>query len=146
MTPAARDLITAFQAAESIEQMAPLLAEDGFDAEALRLLQVWTRWDHRWTPPADPVPDDGRPTARAYGWLVRGLALDYVAIGMAANVSRAVARQKLALLLGAQLVYPDGSIAKTARAALTSAAMGAMKKKRDKSDKPKKPTSEDDAN
>lgn len=119
MNQASRDLIAAFQAGEQNEVATVLLdEEDGFDVSALRVLAAWTTMDHRWTEPDRPCPDGGRPTARAYAWLMSGLSVDYTAIADAAGTSRATARAKMSVLLGSRLVYPDGQIAKVAKACL----------------------------
>lgn len=121
MNAAARDLIAAFQASEQNEAVAVLLDEDGFDLVTIRVLNAWASSDHEWRQPTRPCPDEGRPTARAYAWLVAGMNIDYIAIADAAGVSRSQARQRLAQLLGNRLIYPDGQMAKVARAALQAA-------------------------
>lgn len=108
--------------------------EEGFDAETIRVLVAWMHSAHAWKKPERGCPDDGRPTARAWAWLVSGMALDYVAIADAANVSRGVARARLGVLLGNRLIYPDGSIAQPARAALQSAIASRVKQKKKKPD------------
>lgn len=122
------DLVNAFKAAEpnlakggGAEQLAVLISDDpdeGLDAEAIRVLGAWINGDHKWTKPKSPCPDGGRPTKAAYDWMVRGMNLDYVAIADAAGVTRSVARAKMAKLLGARLIYGDGTIAKAAKAAM----------------------------
>lgn len=108
-------------ASEQNESAAVLLDEEGFDLVTIRVLNAWVSSDHDWKQPSRPCPDDGRPTARAFAWLVAGMQIDYVAIADAAGVSRTQARQRLAQLLGNRLIYPDGSMAKVARAAMQAA-------------------------
>jgi hypothetical protein len=117
-TPILGNLILAFQAAERKESVAALLDAESFDLDAIRVLSAWAHSDHKWTMPARKCPDDGKPTMRAWAWMVGGMNLDYIAIADAAGVSHATARSKLAVLLGHQLIYPDGQMAQVARAAL----------------------------
>jgi hypothetical protein len=131
----ARDLIAAFQAAEQNEAAAVLLDDkDGFDAPALRVLAAWGTRSHRWTSPPRRCPDNGRATPAAYAWLVSGLEVDYHAVAEAAGVSLAVARAKVRVLLGNRLVYPDGSLARIARATLQASIAKRIRKLQ-----PKKP-------
>lgn len=111
-------LISAFRAAESIEDVASLAVEEGFDPEAMRVLAAWRHSDHLWFLPKTPCPDPSMPTARAWAWLVSGWSIDVRAIARAADVSESCARQKFELLLGNHLIYPDGSMSKPAQAAL----------------------------
>lgn len=111
-------LIEAFRAVESVESMAVLLHEDGFDQAALRALSAWQHSDHSWTTPERPCPNDGKPTAAAWRWLVSTWEIDIDAIADAANVSRSTARSLIQLLIGNRLIYPDGTIAKAASSAL----------------------------
>lgn len=114
-------LIDAFRAIEAVEQLGVLIAEDGFDQETLHVLSSFLHCEHTWREPSRKCPDNGRPTAAAYAWLMSGLTLDYVAIAEAAGVSRQAASARMAMLIGNRLVYPDGQIHKLARAALQGA-------------------------
>lgn len=118
MNAVARDLIAAFQASEQNESAAILIDDEGFDFVTIRVLTAWWNSDHDWVEPTRPCPDDGQPTARAYAWLMSGASIDYVAIADAAGVSRAQARQRMAQLLGNRLIYPDGQMAKVAKASM----------------------------
>lgn len=127
MTPALRDLIAAFRAAEpkirdgDVSQLAVLVSDDpdeGMDVEAIRVLGAWLYAEHKWKEPPKPCPDGGRPTPKAYRWMMSGAEFDYADIADRANVTRTVARQKLALLLGARMIYADGTIAGAAKAAM----------------------------
>ena len=112
------DLIAAFVAAESVDQLAVLVVDDGFDLEAIRIIGAWMRADFEWSPPLAPCPDGGRPTRRAYAWLVEGIAVDVQTLAFAAGVPVSVARMKLAQLYGAQLLYPGGKVTKTVQGAV----------------------------
>jgi hypothetical protein len=121
-----RDLIEAFRATEDkvgISQLSVLISDDadeGLDVEAIRVLGAWLHGEHRWKEPKVKCPDGGRPTPKAYGWMVSGMLIDYEEIADRANVTRTVARTKLAVILGARLIYADGTIAKAAKAAMES--------------------------
>lgn len=117
------ELLDAFRAVEKVdglERLGAIVADDGFDAEAVRVIVAWMNVEHRWCRPDRACPDGGRPTQRAWIWLVSGIDLDVTAVADAANVSRGTARAKIAVLLGAKLVYPGGDVTKGARAALQS--------------------------
>lgn len=124
MNQACRDLIDAFKATEGtagITQLAVLISDDvdeGLDVEAIRVLGAWYHGDHRWKDPKTKCPDGGRPTPKAYAWMVSGMLIDYEEIADRANVTRSVARSKLAVILGARLIYADGSLTKAAKAAM----------------------------
>ena len=115
------DLIRAFQVGEQNEAAAIFIDEDGFDLVTIRVLSAWWHSDHDWVKPSRPCPDDGRPTARAYAWLISGMDIDYVAIADAAGVSRSQARARMARLIGNRLIYPDGQMAKVAKASMQAA-------------------------
>ncbi len=110
------DLLAAFRAVESVEHIGVLLADDGFDATLIKVLSAWEHAEHWWTTPAEPCPDDGRPTAAAWRWIVSGWVIDVAGTGL----SRDVVREQMAILQHARLVYPDGNIAAAARKAVTA--------------------------
>lgn len=114
----ALELVAAFKALERNESAVALIDEEGFDVEMAQVLGAWLTSDHVFKPLLTPPPDDGRPTAKAWGWLVAGMRIDYVAIADAANVSSTVARTRLAQLIGNRLIYPDGTCAQIAMQAL----------------------------
>ncbi len=114
------ELLAAFQASEEVQSIAVLMVEEGFDADVMRVLAAWQQSHHEWTQPKRACPDHGRPTARAYAWLVSGWEIDSEAIARAADVSPSVARAKIDVLIGSRLIYPDGTMAKAAQAALRS--------------------------
>lgn len=119
------DIIAALKRAEpkldagDFQQLGVLISDDpdeGLDAAAMRVLSAWQMSDHQWTQPKSPCPELGA-TKALYDWMIRGMNLDYMAIADAAGVTRAVARAKLAKLLGARLLYADGTIARAAKVA-----------------------------
>ncbi len=133
-------LIEAFRAAEQPTDIGVLMSEDGFDAMLMKVISSWEKTSQRWKKPKKPCPDEARPTTDAWLWLVSGWTIDYAGIAAGAGVSRDVARLRVATLLHARLIYPDGSIAKAARNAMTAAlrarlmAAGAKPKKDEKKD------------
>lgn len=135
MTPGAKLLVRAFQAAEQVEQVAALLGEDGFDVETIRVLSAWQTTEQVWKAPGHRQPDKGSPTARAWAWLVAGWRFDYVAIADAANVSRHVARARMAVLIGNRLIYPTGELTKAARGALQASIAKHIRGKKKKAEK-----------
>lgn len=118
-----RELVEAFKAIadKALEPLAAFVTDEGFDVDTVRVLAVWSSIDAAWSAPARSCPDDGRPTHRAWLWLMSGLEVDYSAIAEATGLSRSTARQKVAVLMGARAVFPDGDISKPARAALQAA-------------------------
>lgn len=109
-------LIAEFVNLERLEDVAVLTAEDGFDAETMRVLAAWEKTEQRWSKPRGEMPT--RPTAAAWRWLVSGWELDIPAIADAAAVTYGTARDRMAVLTGNRLVYPDGTMSKFARNAL----------------------------
>lgn len=134
-----RDIVEAFrvEADRDVESIAVLLVDDGFEVGIMRVLASWPKLDHGWRKPKRPCPDDGKPTAAAWSWLVSGLELDYDAIASAAGVSRSVAREKVAVLLGNRLCLPDGTISKMASRSLQEHARVALGLKVPKVERPK---------
>lgn len=135
------DLLSAFKKLETPNQMAILMVDDDFDAELMRVLAVWPNLVLEWSMPEKVCPDSGKPTPRAWAWLISGLELDYVAIADAAGLSRTSARIKVDMLIGAQLVYPDGEINQWASGAMQEA-LKARLGMRDKKKTAKKPADE----
>jgi hypothetical protein len=133
-TPPA-DLLNAFRGLESPEQLGPLVVEEGFDAATLHVLAAWLSSDHIWSQPKAPCPDGGRATSVAWRWLVSGWTLDVEYVAKAADVSMSTARAKLELLVANRLIFPDGEMAKIAKAMLQAAirkALGGKKKDKEK--------------
>ena len=111
-------LIEAFRSLEAAEQIGVLVAEDGFDPETVRVIAAFLNIDHTWRMPSRRCPDRGRPTAAAYSWLMSGYVIDHIAIADAAGVSRQSVVERMAMLIGNRLIYPDGTINIWARKAL----------------------------
>lgn len=120
------------------ESVSVMLEDEGFDAQTMRLLVAWMYTPHAWKRPRKPCPDEGMATAAAWRWLWSGITLDYAALADAANVTASSARQRMTMLIAARLVFPDGTIAKAARGAMTAAVTSRLPKKKDK-DEPKEP-------
>jgi hypothetical protein len=68
------------------------------------------------------------------------MQVDYVEIADAADLSSAIAQRKLALLLRNRLIYPDGSVAKAALAALQAAVRARVKTPKETSSAQQRPT------
>lgn len=113
-----------------VHQLGVLLGDDpddGLDAQALRVLAAWMMSEHRWNQPRAPRPLE-QSTKALYDWMVLGMNLDYMAIADAAGVTRGVARAKLAQLIGARMIYADGTIARAAKVALEAGIARRVKK------------------
>lgn len=113
-------LLAAFRASENVSDLGAITDDEGFDAETIRVLGSWRHIDNSWFAPKRPCPTPGMPTAAAWEWLVSGWDIDYRAVARGADVSESTARKKMGVLIANRLVYPDGSMAKAALAALTS--------------------------
>jgi hypothetical protein len=118
--PPPAQLLAAFHAAAQASHVGVVLVEDGFDADAMRVLAAFQNATQRWSAPARPCPDGGLPTAAAWAWLMSGWQIDELALADAAGLSVATTRAKLAMLTGARLIFPDGSMNKWALAALNA--------------------------
>lgn len=121
-------LMEAFRvsADRDLEAVACLLIDDGFDAATMRVLAAWPQVEIGWDSPDRKCPGDGSPTPAAWRWLCDGIEFDVGELAAVAGVERAVARDKTEMLLGNRLVFPDGSIAKPARASLQRHAREAL--------------------
>lgn len=121
-------IMEAFRASadRDLEAVACLLIDDGFNAETMRVLAAWPQVELGWENPGRKCPGDGAPTPAAWRWLVEGIRMDAGELATIAGVSRAVAREKSEMLLGNRLVFPDGSLAKPARASLQRHAREAL--------------------
>ena len=113
------ELLAAFRAAETVSDIGVLLAEDGFDAITMRVFAAWQNSENRWKQPKKPPPDDGRPTATAWRFICDHWTIDIAAIAAGAGVSEHTARERIAILQHARLIYPDGEGQKFAKQALT---------------------------
>lgn len=111
-------LVEAFRAIEDIAAIAVITAEEGFDVDSMRVLTAWQQTVNVWESPKRTCPDDARPTPAAWRWILAGWHVDVETVAIAADVSRATAQAKLDVLMENRLIYPDGSTAKAALAAL----------------------------
>jgi hypothetical protein len=111
-------LLAEFRKIERAESIAVLMANDGFDVAAMRVLSAWTHTQHLWKMPKKPCPDAGRATPASWAWLCSGWQLDFEAITEGADVARLVAVAKVELLQRNHLIYPDGQMSLHAQRAL----------------------------
>lgn len=126
-------LIDAFRLAEATsEQVGAAVDGDGIDHRMVRVLVAWMHAEQSWLEPARPRPDGDRPTPASWRWLVEGWEMDYEAIAAAADVSVSVARNKMAVLVGCRLVYPDGKPSKAARLLVQGAIRRAVRAGRER--------------
>ncbi len=132
------DLLAIFRAAERKEAVAVFVTEDGFDAATVHVLAAWQTTDHVWVEPRDKRPESSEPTAAAWRWLVSGWQIDYAAVAIAADVSFAMARAKMDMLVRSRLVYPDGKMAAAARGTLQSVISAAVRGKKKQGDEASK--------
>lgn len=138
-------LIAAFRSVERAEHLAALMLEDGWDAEAIRVLSAWQHVENTWEPPESPCPGGGMmPTPAAWAWLCSGWTVDLSAIAEGAGVSRARAADLMALLMRNLLVFPDGQMANVARGALRAHVAERLSAGTKKKKPPKPPTPRDD--
>lgn len=129
------DLLAAFKALEQATDIAVLLVDDGFDAVLVRVMGAFEKANNRWAAPKRPCPDNGRPTADAWDWLVSGWKLDLESISKGANISRDATRDRVGVLIQSRLIYPDGSISSHARKAITASVTQRLMAGRGKSKK-----------
>lgn len=134
MTPP-RMLIDAFKGIETIDMIGIMLEDDGFDQSVVRALLAWQKTENVWVRPREPLPDDGKPTPRAWAWLVSGWEMDSHAVARGASLSIATARAKLEMLRGCRLIYPDGSCSSFATKAISAMIGDRMRGKRPPSEK-----------
>lgn len=118
--------------------LASTLEGDGFDAATLRLLAAWSSTPHEWTQPKKPCPDNGSATPAAWAWLWSGIELDAPALADAANVSQSTARTRMKMLIAARLVFPDGTIADSAKRAMRAAVASRLPQPKKKGEKDEK--------
>lgn len=138
-------LLDAFRKLEQPGQLGALLVEDGWDAEAMRVLSAWMTADVSWMQPKTPQPDAPRATARAWAWLRSGWDYDVNAIADTAGVARSTARTKLDMLIGGRLVYPDGTMHANLKTALNSHIASRLRGKKKKDGDKEKDAKDDKA-
>jgi len=131
-------LLDAFRRVESVDALGAMVTRkdgEGFDGDAIRVLAAWTSSDHRWVAPRAPCPDGGNPTAAAWKWLVSGWVIDIAYIAKATDLSMATTQAKIELLVSNRLIFPDGEMAKVAKAMLQASIRKALGREKGKSKK-----------
>ena len=91
------------------------------DEQAMRVLVAWQKIDNEWSPPATRVPVvTAGGMGRLWKWIVAGWDVLKIEreVARLAGVPRHIAHEKLEMLVGNRLIYPDGSMAGGARSAL----------------------------
>jgi hypothetical protein len=135
------DVIGVFRALEESDDAIVVLG----DEQAMKVLVAWSHTDQEWERPSTPVPPTTHgKLGKLWAWVVSGWDVDEQAIARLAGVPRSVAHEKLAVLIGNRLVYPDGTIAKGGRQALgvyTARKLGI--KQRSRPEPPRAPNKDD---
>ncbi len=115
MNEDARPYIEPYRAQESPLAVAMLVD----DSSARRVLVAWVTYAQipAWVAPDDVPPDDER---KRWHWLWTPVlnALNYEDLGEASGMTAMALKRKLAMLVNARLIYPDGTISKHAEAAI----------------------------
>lgn len=120
MAPAFRieDVLTPFRGLEQNQDAVVVLG----DENAMKVLVAWTHVDNVWTKPSKPAPAivSGK-MSKLWQWVVSGWDTDVMMrdIARAAGLPVAIVHDKLNVLIGNRLIYPDGTMAAGARAALS---------------------------
>jgi hypothetical protein len=109
--------IAPFRALEANDDAIPVLGDD----KAMRVLVAWTHVDNEWAAPELPRPRilPGRMSA-LWDWIVAGWDVESMVqrVSRTSGVPADIVHSKLEILIGNRLIYPDGSMAKGAKAAL----------------------------
>lgn len=109
------DIIEAFLVLDSNEAAVPILD----DADAIKVLVAWSRTDNAWRRPrAKPPKVQPGSHGAAWAWAVAGWTIDVASIARIAGLQTRVVRDKVDMLVGLRLIYPDGRMAKSARTAI----------------------------
>lgn len=137
-------LLAAFRKREQIEDIAVLMGEEGFDPTIIRVLTAWQHTDQKWRKPKKPPPNGDLPTAANWVWVMKHWAADVTAVADAARVTFSVARASLEALMLNRLIYPDGTMAKAARGAISNFVAAHLPKRKTKEKEPKAPPPPDD--
>lgn len=108
-------LLAKFRAMETNEDAAPIIGDD----DAMKVLSSWSKVDQAWRKPRGKAPVFAHDNhGLVWAWIRSGWTCDIEAVAAGAGVSERVAVEKLAILIGNRLIYPDGSTARGARIAL----------------------------
>ena len=106
MSRSLEDHLAVFRSLETNEDALVILN----DYDACRVLVAWTKTDQTWTRPrtAPPEPKHGQLAAR-WAWIVSGWDIDVEKVSRLAGLPQTVVHEKMEMLVGNRLVYPDGS-------------------------------------
>lgn len=126
------DALAVFRGLESVEDAIIILD----DEDALRVMVAWKKLDHSWTRPGPrmPQPIAGK-LGRLWTWVVQGWDIDVDKVSKLVGLPWTTTHDKIEMLVGNRLIYPDGSTSKYAQTALmryTSEKLGMGKKKEPK--------------
>ncbi len=139
------DVLAPFRAIESNDDVLVVLG----DEHAMKALIAWTKVDNVWTHPPTKRPAMRHGNmASAWAWVISGWNIDEQtrAIARLAGLPTDVAHEKIEILVGNRLIYPDGSLAKGTRVALnlyTAKKLG-IKQQLPKASQPQTSTDKDD--
>lgn len=91
------------------------------DADAMRVLIAWTHVDNEWYAASTACPPivHGK-LAAAWDWIRAGWDFDERKISRLAGLPHGIVHAKLEILIGNRLIYPDGSMAKGTRLAMSA--------------------------
>lgn len=111
------DFLAPFRGVED-NQDAIIILED---ENAMRVLVAWTHVDNTWYAPSTACPPivHGK-LAAAWDWIRAGWDLDERKVARLAGLPHGIVHGKLEVLIGNRLIYPDGSIAKGTKLALSA--------------------------
>src|SRR5437016_1459926 len=79
------------------------------DEAAMKVLVAWSHTDQAWVRPEgkQPLPIHGR-LGQLWMWITAGWDLDVRRIAQLAGIPSMVVHEKIMMLVGNRLVYPDG--------------------------------------
>ncbi len=137
------DVLAVFRALEANEDAIPILGND----DAMKVLAAWMKTDQAWQKPRRKQPVITATNHNlAWQWVVSGWTLDVDGVARGANVSPRVAAYQLEVLVSNRLIYPDGSISKGARAAMSIHVAQKLGIKQQKPRQPKEPKADEKKN
>lgn len=109
------EILRALRTLESPDDIIPVLG----DEDAMKVMIAWSKTDQRWSMPRGKVPTlQAGNHQSVWSWIVLGWTFDHALIAKIAGVGPRVVHQKLEMLVGLRLIYPDGQMSKSARTAL----------------------------